>query len=302
MSAWVRSQPKTLRPYFGAEAAGSLLDDAELVLKAGDAPVQKNRLMIDDEQMQTVAPRLYPRLSEKEINETLGDRCSVFTLVVTLRTPQMLRRELVVRHSLDEDLCECIKVPGAMLKDAKLTGLFELGMSICLAKEVDLGPGWPSQIGSWVAKKIFKVGLDRKQSTFRIIPLTEELAKRMKLPKGTFVYVDDVENMNEVHADGTACASVYVAEKICPSSGTGKSAINSLIFSEIIAAMLLAEENGIKEAEEVTSGSPLEALLKNLQPDRAMTLPEIKKLLKDPLRLRATVHDSCGLVADLEKL
>ena len=27
MNAWVRSQPRTLRPYFGAEAAETLLDE-----------------------------------------------------------------------------------------------------------------------------------------------------------------------------------------------------------------------------------------------------------------------------------
>lgn len=27
MNAWVRSQPKTLRPYFGAQAAEGLLED-----------------------------------------------------------------------------------------------------------------------------------------------------------------------------------------------------------------------------------------------------------------------------------
>ena len=57
MNAWVRTQPKTLRPYFGAEAAERLLDDVELLLKLGDAPIPTRRLVIDDAQMSGIAPR-----------------------------------------------------------------------------------------------------------------------------------------------------------------------------------------------------------------------------------------------------
>lgn len=91
MNAWVRSQPKTLRPYFGAQAAEGLLDEMEMFLKFGDAPVQGNRLIVDDSQMADMAPRLYPKLSEERINAVFGERRAAFDLIVTLRTPQMLR-------------------------------------------------------------------------------------------------------------------------------------------------------------------------------------------------------------------
>ena len=304
MNAWVRSQPKTLRPYFGAQAAEDLLDEMELVLKFGDAPVQVNRLIVDDSQMADMAPRLYPKLSEERINAVFGERRSAFDLLVTLRTPQMLRRELVERFSLGEEAPECIEVPQHMLKDAKLTGLFELGVSICLSNEIDLGPGWPSHLGSWVAKEVYTIGLDRRQSAFRILPLTEELAKSLHLPKGTFVYVDDIEDLNTVYDEGTSCATAYVSEKVLLSSAAGKSAaaVAALIWSEIASAILLADGNGVSDADEVTGGSPLEAILENLRADHSLSLSELKNLIKDPVRLRAAVHDSRGLVKDLEKV
>lgn len=304
MNAWVRSQPKTLRPYFGVQKAEGLLNDMELVMKFGDAPLQTNRLVVDDDQIKDMAPRLYPKLSEERINDVFGDRRSAFDLIVTLRTPQMLRRELVAQYSLGNDAPECIELPQNMLKDAKLTGLFEVALSICLAKEVDLGPGWPKQMGSWVTKKVYTIGLDRTQSAFRILPLTETLAKSLSLPKGTFVFVDDIEDLNSVYEEGSSCATAYVSENILLSSAAGKSvsAVAALIWSEIASAILLANGNGISEAQEVASGSPLEAILENLRPDRRMTLSELKTLIDNPIRLRAAVHDSRGLVKDLEKV
>ena len=304
MNAWVRSQPKTLRPYFGAQAAEGLLEEMELVLKFGDAPVQGNRLIVDDSQMADMAPRLYPKLSEERINGVFGERRGSFDLVVTLRTPQMLRRELVERFPLGDEAPEFIEVPQHMLKDAKLTGLFELGVSICLSKEIDLGPGWPSHLGSWVTKEVYTIGLDRRQSAFRILPLTEELAKSLHLPKGTFVYVDDIEDLNSVYDEGASCATAYVSEKVLLSSAAGKSAaaVAALIWSEVASAILLAGGNGVREAEEITRGSPLEAILENLRPDRPLSLADLRTLINDPIRLRAAVHDSRGLVKDLEKV
>lgn len=304
MNAWVRSQPKTLRPYFGVEAAEKLLDDMELVLRLGDAPVQTKRLVVDDEQMESMLPLVYPKLSEERVNSVFGDKRSAFDLIITLRTPQMLRRELVARHSLCDAAPDCIEVPKDMLRDAKLTGLFELGVSICLSDETDLGPGWPRQFGSWVTREVYTIGLDRRQSAFRILPLTEELIESLKLPNGTFVYVDDIEDLNAVYDEGTACATAYVSEKVLLKSASGKagSAVSALIWSEIVSAILSSKDNGISETREIVQGSPLEGILENLRPDKPMTLAELKMLIDDPVRLRAAIHDSRGLVKDLEKV
>lgn len=303
MNAWVRSQPRTLRPYFGAEAAAPLLDDMELVLRPGDQPVPTRRLIIDEMQMAGMSPKLYPKLSDARLDEVFGSRRSAFELVVTLRTPQMLRRELVCRHPLAGGAPECIEVPESMLRDAKLTGLFELGVSICLGEETSLGPGWPEQLGSWVARDTFTIGLDRRQSAFRIEILTEAMLKERGLPSGTMIWVD-VDDLNVVYEDGTACATAYVSEKLHEKFTSGKthSAVTALLYSEIVCAVLSAPDSGIKDATEITAGSPLENIAKNLSSDRALSLKDLKKLIDDPIRLRAVVHDSRGLVRDLEKL
>lgn len=303
MNAWVRTQPKTLRPYFGAEAAGKLLNETELLLRPGDTPVLMRRVVIDDVQMVGLAPRLYPKLVEEQINAAFGDMRSEFELIVSLRTPQMLRRELVARYSLADEAPNWIDVQQERLRDAKLTGLFELSMSICLVRDANLGAGWPSQVGSWVARETFTVGLDRRQSAFRILPLTQELIESRKLPNGTFVYVEDIDDLNVVYAEGTSCATAYVSEKVLLNASAGRSpAVTALIWSEIACAIISSDGNGISEAQTVTPGSPLEAILAHLRPEKAMTLAELRKLVADPVRLRATVHDSRKLVKDLERI
>ena len=303
MNAWVRSQPKTLRPYFGAQAAESLLDEMELVLKFGDAPVQGNRLIVDDSQMADMAPRLYPKLSEERIHAVFGERRSAFDLVVTLRTPQMLRRELLEKFSLGEEAPECIEVPQHMLKDAKLTGLFELGVSICLSQEIDLGPGWPSHLGSWVAKEVYTIGLDRRQSAFRIDVLTEDFRKQRALPEGTLVWVD-VENLNEVYEEGAACATAYVSDRIYERFNSGKThtAVTALLFTEIVCAVLSSSDNGVREADSIVPGSPLESICRQLRNGKTMSIAELNALIDDPSRLRAMIHDNRGLVKELEKV
>lgn len=303
MNAWVRSQPRTLRPYFGAEAAETLLDEMELVLKIGDPPVPTRRLIIDEMQMAEISPRLYPKLSETRLDEVFGQRRSAFDLVVTLRTPQMLRRELVARYALSGEAPEVVDIPDQSLGDARLTGLFELGVSICLRDEKDLGAGWPEQIGSWVSRGTFTIGLDRRQSAFRIEILTEAMIKERALPTGTMVWVD-VDDLNVVYEEGTACATAYVNEKLHDKFTSGKThpAVTALLYAEIVCAVLAAPDNGVKEATEIVSGSPLENIAKNLSTTRALSLRELKKLIDDPARLRATVHDSRGLVKDLEKV
>lgn len=303
MNAWVRSQPRTLRPYYGAEAAEALLDDMELVLKIGDPPVPTRRLIIDEVQMEGVSPRLYPKLSDERLNAIFGARRSAFELLVTLRTPQMLRRELVARYPLTDETHECIEIPEEMLRDAKLTGLFELGVSICLREERDLGAGWPEQLGSWVARDTYTIGLDRRQSAFRIEILTETMIKERALPPGTMIWVE-ADELNVVYEEGTACATAYISEKLHGKFTSGKihPAVTALLYSEIVCAVLSAPDNGLTEATEITPGSPLESIAKNLSASRALSLKDLKSLINDPTRLRATVHDSRGLVKDLEKV
>jgi len=303
MNAWVISQPRTLRPYFGAEAAETLLDEMELVLKVGDTPVPTRRLIIDEMQMAEISPRLYPKLSESRLDVVFGARRSAFDLVITLRTPQMLRRELVERYPLGDEAPETIEIPERLLGDAKLTGLFELGVSICLRDELDLGAGWPEQIGSWVSRGTFTIGLDRRQAAFRIEILTETMIKERALPAGTMVWVD-VDDLNVVYEEGSACATAYISEKLHGKFTSGKThpAVTALLYAEIVCAVLSSPDNGIAEATEIVSGSPLENIAKNLSSSRALSLRELKKLIDDPTRLRATVHDSRGLVRDLEKV
>lgn len=303
MNAWVKTASERLRPYFGAEAAAPLLKDMELILKGGDSAVPERRWIIDEMQMQGLSPKLYPKLSDASLDAVFGARRSAFELVVTLRTPQMLRRELVCRHPLAAGAPECIEVPESMLRDAKLTGLFELGVSICLCEETSLGPGWPEQLGSWVARDTYTIGLDRRQSAFRIEILTETMLKERALPSGTMIWVD-VDDLNVVYDDGSACATAYVSEKLHEKFTSGKthSAVTALLYSEIVCAVLSAPDSGIKDATEITAGSPLENIAKNLSSDRALSLKDLRKLIDDPIRLRAVVHDSRGLVKDLEKL
>lgn len=115
--------------------------------------------------------------------------------------------------------------------------------------------------------------------------------------------MEDIDDLNAVYEEGNACATAYVAEKVLLNAAAGRSpAVTALIWSEIACAILSSDGNGIENACEVIPGSPLEAILTHLRADKAMTLAELRKLVADPVRLRATIHDSRNLVKDLEKI
>lgn len=303
MNAWVRSESKTLRPFFGAEKAWKLLHDAAIVVEIGGEAKTEERIELGPEAMGAFSPIIFPRLSEEVLNDALGETRKAFSLAVTLRTPAMLRRELAAIFPLAGELPTEVAVPSEILKDGRLSGLCEIGLSICLSEQVELGLGWPSQVGGFVSQKTFVIGLDRSQSSFRILPLTSDIINRERLPSGTFVYVE-VEDLNEVYEEGCACATAYVAEGVLTAASKSKNkvAVAALMQAEIISQILLARDNGVSEANEVREGSPLAAILENLLPSRKLALGELKQMLQDPSRFRAAVLDSIGVVGKLEKI
>lgn len=304
MINWKRSQPTVLRPFFGAQSALDLLDDAEIILRSGGDPTGETRI-VQAGSLSDVDPILLPRVAETAVQQILGEKRNAFELAVTLRTHHMFRRELVSRHSLANEIPESITIPKDCMIDAKQSGLFEIGLSICFTYDGDLGPGWPEHVGAWLSRKTFTVGLDRSEGAFRIRPLTEAVRKRASLPDGTFIYVEDVSDLNEIYEEGEACAVAYVSEGVMAKQAGAKpkSAINALLYSEVVAAILTSPGNGIDEATEITPDSPLSNLVTNLStPKLNLDLPTLKELVKDPVKLRAHVHDASNLVREMEKL
>lgn len=299
---WTRREPQTLRPFFGASVAATLLDHAAIILRPGGDPNSSPRI-IELGGLEDVDPSLLPKLEEEDIERALGDKRNAFELVVTLRTPSMFRRELVSRHELNVENLEEIKIDPAFLKDARLSKSFEISLSICLIADSDLGPGWPSHFGSRIAQKVFTVGLDRSQSVFEIKPLTEDLRKSLSLPAGAFVWVDNVNDLNQTY-DDTSCATAYVAETLLNNQKRGHQgeAINAMILSEIVYSLLTNEEGGVRNASELVSDSPLDNLLTNLGGGKKLELRDIQRLTKDPAKLRARIHHASKIVAHLEKL
>lgn len=303
MNAWVRTEPKILRPFFGAEKAWKLLHNSAIVLELGGESRTEERIELGLDSMTSIAPVVFPQINGDALFEAFGDSVGAFSLVVTLRTPSMFRRELVSTHLLSDDIQMEVPIPEELLSDAKLGGLCEIGVSICLSEQVNLGSGWPTQLGGFVSQKTFVIGLDRSQSSFRILPLTQEVLTREQLPRGTFVYVE-VEDLNEAYEDGQACATAYVAEGVLSAAARSKNkaTLAALMQAEIIIEILLAKENGLPEASVVCEGSPLAAILNNLLPNRKLTLPQLQKLVQNPSRFRATVLDAVGVVGRLERI
>ncbi len=302
---WTRSEPKTLRPFFGATGLEDILEEASIELRRGDEPLTEEKRVLDAAQMQDLDPILRPCLDADGLTEALGPRAGDYELVVTLRTPQMFRRELVGRWRCDGELPQEITFDDPrLLSDARVTGHAIIGITICLSKAVSPEEGWPASPGAWVARKTFDLGIDRRQSTFSFDPLTEEERQARGLPERT-AFVVDAEDLNQPIQEDEPMARVLVAPALLDAlrAGAMPAAAQAILMGEILDALLDAKAGEIASATEVVEGSGLERLLGWASGDREpMALRQFAEICKSSERRRAFVQHRTDLARNLEAL
>ncbi|MEZ5715622.1 MAG: hypothetical protein R3D85_10880 [Paracoccaceae bacterium] len=301
---WTRSEPKPLRPFFGAADLDDALKGASLELRRGDEPMTEPTKIVDLTHMQGLDPIMRPNLDAGLLAAALGPRAKDYQLVVTLRTPQMLRRVLVETWPCDGPLPERITFDPEMLQDARTTGAAEFGIAVCLAGDVAHEDGWPSSPGAWLARKTFHIGIDRRQTSFAFDELTDEEIKLRKLSKGA-AFVVDAEELNAPVQDDQPLARVLVAPSLLDAlrSGAIRSAAQEILMAEIIEALLDAKAAEIDPAEPVVEGSGLQRLLEWASDGKEpMPLAEFAEICRTSDRRRALVQHRVELAHKLEAL
>lgn len=307
MREWRRSEPRDVRPFFGARPLEEALDGAAIAMRPREDPIADESVALQLGDLDDDEVTLFPRLSNEAVLSTLGDRAESYALVVTLRDPTFKRRALWGTWSAAGEMPETILISAETLREFGHGREVEIALSLCLTADRDPEPGWPSTTGGWIARKKFSIGVHTQRSAFDIRPLTEEIRKANKLPDGALVFASlGGVPLDERVEEGEAFAVCYLAESVLAAMSSSRegSALNLVIGAEMVAAVVsaIAEEGNLAELEAVEPGTPLERFLRQLGGEEPMSLDRFRRLVDDPQRMRATIHDRIGVVAGLEKL
>jgi hypothetical protein len=302
---WTRSEPKRLRPFWAVATLEDALSDATLELVPGGEPLLEETKVLEAQQMQDIDPVLRPRLDLAVLCAALGHRAADYELVVTVRTPQMLRRVLFDRWPLDEAIPEEIDLGTDVLADGKISGQLEISVAICCKGASEVEPGWPLHPGAWLSRKTFSIGTDRRQAAFEFDLLTQQEIATRKLSQNTAFVVDIEVELNAVPQDGQCLVSVLVAQSLLETlrSNAVRPTAFRVLTMEIMDAVLEAKCDDIDPNEGVAKGSLLQRLLAwTGDGKQAMPLHDFAAICKSPERRRALVQHQIGLGKTLEEM
>lgn len=287
---WTRTQPKILLPFFGATAIEDVLKDTMIVARQGEEATSEERIVLDDSDMLVLDPEMHLALDGAVLGSVLGNRIVDYDLILTVRTPQFLRRELAGRWRCDEDLPTKIDVPYDTLSDARTSGLVEICLAICLRNDVMAEAGWPAFAGSHLARKTFEIGIDRRMATFAFEVLTPELRNERHLPEGT-AFVAELESLVEPVGEDSPLGTVYVTPALLHALRSGNAKNSTQIMVAQILDILLDAVADIEADVVVEEGSGLQRVLDWASDGtEPMTWKELRKIVEKPERRRALVQ------------
>lgn len=301
---WTRSEPKKLRPFWAVATLEDALHGATIELVRGAEHLFEEAKVLDANQMQDLDPIIRPHLDIAVLCAALGHRVVNYELVVTIRTPQMLRRELFDRWPLNESIPGEIELGTEVFADAKLSGQVEISVAICLKGAPEVESGWPVHPGAWLSRKSFSIGTDRRQAAFEFELLTEQEIANRKLSANTAFVVEFEVELNAPPQDGQCLVNVLVAKRLLEtlrSSAVRPTALKVLEM-EIMDAVL-EKSVEVDPTEGIEKGSLLERLLLWASDGKeAMALHDFHAICKSPERRRALVQHRTNLAKTLEEM
>lgn len=302
---WTKSAVRTLRPFWAVTTLEDALRSATLELTPGAEPLLEETKVLDAQQMQDLTPILRPHLDLAVLCAALGHRAAEYELVVTVRTPQMLRRLLFGRWSLIEAIPEEIDLGTEALTDAKISGHLEISLAICCKGASVVEPGWPIHPGAWLSRKSFSISRDRRESAFRFELLTAEYITNNLLSEGTVFALEFNVDLNQVPPEDQCTLRILVSQGILDQiqSNSMRPSAFKVLEMEIMDAVLEARASDIDISEPVTKGSQLAGLLLWAGGGKvAMPLHDFDAICKSPERRRSLVQHRTNLATALEEM
>jgi hypothetical protein len=299
-SAWRRSEPREIRPFFAA-AAENALEHAKIKLFERDEP--------SDQTIHAIEALDFPRLTvallpELEIGTVVSatPELARFPLefVAFVRDPFHKRIGFLHRQSARSGIPREIPVDQDVITSYGHGRAVELTLALCAADDSHTRPGLPTVQGQWISRKKFEIKLRTAPNLFDIRPTPDEVWRRMGFPARTFTPIERERSLNEELPEGETVAIGYVHEDAykAMANGPNGAALQALVAVEMLVDVILDSRADIEEIEAAQPGTPLERLLRQLSHrGEKVTIIELQRLLGEPRKLKALIQAKLDVVS-----
>ncbi|MDW8369293.1 MAG: hypothetical protein RMK81_03410 [Geminicoccaceae bacterium] len=305
----VRSEPRTIRPFFKLSAIEGLLDDAALGLSPGEQP-QKGPFLARPE---GGWPELEPRITTEKLPAVRDQLCKALapaeTELVVVGFSRVPRESRLLRRLPLAEVEDEIELDGDVVRRLVANDRAEIRVAICLAADrPDAGPGLPHRKGQWIAAKTFTIGRSPERDLFPMERRDEEGWELAGYPRSTLFAVERYGSILEGGDEQERLASLVlhasVYDRLVGRPDPAAEAVKRTLLAEVGFALLDAFRDEILEsdAEDIPAGSVLAGLVRKLERARAgkWDLGRLKRALgEDPSeaqKLRAAFQVLAGTV------
>ena len=305
MKAWRRSEPRTARPFFAVHALEAALDNTVLLVGEREKEIEDDVVQLDPADFEGLHVAICPKLDSDKVRSTLGVRSEGVVLLLSLRDPMFKRRLVRHRWPIDGELPERIVLDSGLVQDFGHKRELHATLALVLDTDAEPAPGWPHRRGAWIAKRTFKLKLRSVRSTFDIRKMTKEQAEAWTGFSGALLHVEYNDGrLLEEPDDENPLATCFIAEDVYEGMQRVSDGplLQAFVMAEIVAAVLAHAAKDLEEATEVPKGTPLATILEQLGTNVPMPLATLKGIVRDPVKLRAAVHDRTDFVRQLRSL
>lgn len=309
-----KSETRVIRPFDGASAIRTFLNDAELHLCENDVDARKeNRIIVDFDVSEL--PLLKPNLSKSELDKVV-DLTGVSydkLILAAWMTVHSAKKSQILKTVVGDEMInpDGFIISSDIFDAAKRRGGAEISVALLLNESLEEVPLRPSTFGQWLVKKDFKISLyDDESNKIDLQELTEEVRKRFGLPEYAAYFVDLSESAFLAEVDGNikGAMTIYLDAETLQRlrRGTKSSeAVQKIILAEIIPRLITESINRaeVKEFADLDSRSPLYTLFKELAEVTKRRPGEIFDVArKHPERLPTYVQAFVGTIAAIKEM
>lgn len=299
---WQRTELRQTRPFFSVAHLNNALDNAELQVRNRSYSF-RTEIPMDQLELNNAQIEVKPNLELDHVRDTLQENTSKYSLLLAVRNPMLKKRKVLDHWCLSAAVPKLISFSNYDMKNFMTSNELDVTLAIVLNQKTAFHPGWPHQIGSWVAKETFRFRHKVNKSTFDLRPMNREQAKDRTEWSGALVHVDsDGIYIEQEIEDESSPITAYIAEEVYNALMLQpKSALHEIILCEILYQVLEKSKEDILKTNSVGRNSLLEGILRNLK----ISIAKLQELLNRGERsdsLRALIQDRVALVTRLGKL
>lgn len=211
-----RHESKTVRPFVGVEAAGTVMERVRLKVN-GEEREPGSIVLSDDDlegaDLRLMLPDFDSLRSAVEQNGRSHLDCAFLILARshTHRVCRPLYHEVLRKADLPAEFVLDRAHPDSDLILNDLEG-FSLVVAVYLIRDLHPEPLQPHKVGTWLAKADFKVDREKSYSSFSPLPLTPELRAELDLPAQTPSFIEVKDNLLEADPVSEAVTVYYDVE------------------------------------------------------------------------------------------